>query len=297
MKRFILITFFILFLFPITSAQIMRQLNVTVDNQADGSSYINVSFRFTEEIKKIDFPFSGKISDLKVEKGKCEVRKELTNVLHCEPPSPYMIGETTVYAWFKGSGLTQKEGNITYFSFDIPILWDTDRVYVTVKLPDGLFLSDRVLLPLSPSGAEKKLEGKRIIISWLFMNKNPGDLIPIRIYYESLFSQTFIERFDYRLVVVPIFILVIGLIIIYKKLPKKTELVLSVLNEGERMIVDIIRKEGKERVDQRKIVSSSGFSKAKVSRIIQGLQGRGVVDVERTGRKNRVSLRKMIFKE
>jgi hypothetical protein len=275
----------------------MRQLNVTVDNQADGSSYINVSFRFTEEIKKIDFPFSGKISDLKVEKGKCEVRKELTNVLHCEPPSPYMIGETTVYAWFKGSGLTQKEGNITYFSFDIPILWDTDRVYVTVKLPDGLFLSDRVLLPLSPSGAEKKLEGKRIIISWLFMNKNPGDLIPIRIYYESLFSQTFIERFDYRLVVVPIFILVIGLIIIYKKLPKKTELVLSVLNEGERMIVDIIRKEGKERVDQRKIVSSSGFSKAKVSRIIQGLQGRGVVDVERTGRKNRVSLRKMIFKE
>jgi hypothetical protein len=199
----------------------MRQLNVTVDNQADGSSYINISFRFTEEIKKIDFPFSGKISDLKVEKGKCEVRKELTNVLHCEPPSPYIAGETTVYAWFKGSGLTQKEGNITYFFFDIPILWNTDRVYVTVKLPDGLFLSDRVLLPLSPSGAEKKIEGKNIITSWFFINKNPGDLIPIRIYYESLFSQTFIERFDYRLVVVPIFILVIGLIIIYKKLPKK----------------------------------------------------------------------------
>ena len=275
----------------------MRQLNVTVDNQADGSSNINITFKFTEEIKSIDFPFSGKISDLDFEKGKCEVRKGITNILHCEPPSPYMIGETTVYSWFKGSGLAERQGNITQFSFDIPILWTTDRIYVTVKLPEGMFLSDKVLLPISPSGAEKKIEGKRIITSWSFTNKDPGDVIPIRIYYESFFPQPFTERFDYRWIIVPIFILIIGLIIIYKKLPKKTELVLSVLNEGERMIVDIIRKEGKDRVDQRKIVSSSGFSKAKVSRIIQGLQGRGVVDVERTGRKNRVSLKKMIFKE
>jgi len=297
MKRFILAAIFILFLFPTVSSQIMRQLNVTVDIQPDGSSYMNVSFRFTEEIKKIDFPFSGKISDLGFEKGKCEVRKGLTNILHCEPPSPYMIGETIVYSWFKSSGLTQRQENITYFSFDIPILWNTDRIYVTVKLPGGMFLSDRVLLPISPSGAEKKIEGKNIIISWLFMNKSPGDVIPIRIYYESLFPQSLTERFDYRWIIVPIFILIVGMIIIYKKLPKKTELVLSVLNEGERMIVDIIRKEGQERVDQRKIVSSSGFSKAKVSRIVQGLQGRGVVDVERTGRKNRVSLKKIIFKE
>ena len=94
-----------------------------------------------------------------------------------------------------------------------------------------------------------------------------------------------------------IIVLIIGLFLIYKKLPKRAELVLSVLNEGERMIVDIIRKEGIEKVDQRKIVGLSGFSKAKVSRIIQGLQGRGVVDVERTGRKNRVSLKKTMFKE
>ncbi len=297
MKRFILVTFFIIFLFPTVSAQAMRNLNVTINIQEDGSSYMNVSFRFTEEIKKIDFPFSGKITDLNVEKGKCEVKKGLTAILHCEPPSPYMVGEIEVYTGFKGSGLTQRQGNITYFSFDIPILWDTDRIYVTVKLPDGMFLSDKVLLPISPSGAEKKFEGKNIIASWFFVNKRPGDVIPIRIYYESMYPQPITEHFDYRLIIVPIFVLIVGLFVIYKKLPKKAELVLSVLNEGERMIIEIIRKEGKERVDQRKIVSSSGFSKAKVSRIIQGLQGRGVVDVERTGRKNKVSLKKIIFKE
>jgi len=297
MKRFIIATFFILFLFQVVSAQTMRQLDITIDNRLDGFSYINISFRFTEEIKKIDFPFPGKISDLNFEKGKCEVRKELTTILHCEPPSPYVVGETTVYVWFKGTELTQREENITHFSFDIPILWDTDKISVTAKLPDGMFLSDRVLLPISPSGADKIIEGKRIIASWSFLNKKPGDVIPIRMYYESLFPQPLTEHFDYRFLILPIFVLIVGLVLIYKKLPKKTELVLSVLNEGERMIVDIIKKEGKERVDQRKIVDASGFSKAKVSRIIQGLQGRGVLDVERTGRKNRVSLKKIIFKE
>ena len=297
MKRFIIATFFILFLFQVVSAQTMRQLDITIDNRLDGFSYINISFRFTEEIKKIDFPFPGKISDLNFEKGKCEVRKGLTTILHCEPPSPYVVGETTVYAWFKGTELTQREENITHFSFDIPILWDTDKISVTAKLPDGMFLSDRVLLPISPSGADKIIEGKRIIASWSFLNKKPGDVIPIRMYYESLFPQPSIQNFDYRFLLLPIFVLIVGLVLIYKKLPKKTELVLSVLNEGERMIVDIIKKEGKERVDQRKIVGASGFSKAKVSRIIQGLQGRGVLDVERTGRKNRISLKKIIFKE
>jgi uncharacterized membrane protein len=135
------------------------------------------------------------------------------------------------------------------------------------------------------------------VIKWEFYNKNPGDLIPIRAYYESLFPPSIIEHFDYRFILIPISILVVGLIFIYRKLPKKTELVLSVLNEGERMIIDVIRKEGKEKVDQRKIVSLSGFSKAKVSRILKSLQERGVVDLERVGRKNRVSLRKVIFKQ
>jgi len=48
----------------------------------------------------------------------------------------------------------------------------------------------------------------------------------------------------------------------------------------------------KEKVDQRKIVSESGFSKAKVSRIIQNLVGRGVVESERIGRKNIIKLKK-----
>jgi uncharacterized membrane protein len=63
------------------------------------------------------------------------------------------------------------------------------------------------------------------------------------------------------------------------------------------MIVDIIKKENKEEVDQRRIVGESGFSKAKVSRIIQSLEERGVVESERIGRKNKIRLIRRFIKE
>ena len=56
----------------------------------------------------------------------------------------------------------------------------------------------------------------------------------------------------------------------------------------------IIKKEGKNEVDQRKIVAQVGFSKAKVSRIVQSLVGRGIVDVERVGKRNKITLKKII---
>lgn len=296
MKRFIILLILSLLLLPVASAQVMRQLNVSVDIQEDDLSDVEISFRFTEEIKQIDFPFSGDIQDLKTEKGECIVKKDIRNVLQCKPPSPFMVGEVTITTNFKGSGLTERRGNITYFSFDIPILWETDKVSVIVKLPDGMILTEEVLLPTSPSGVKIGSDGRRILTTWSFTDKNPGDVIPIRIYYEPLIPRP-VEKPVYGWMVALILVVVVGIIFIYRRVSKRSELILSVLNESERMIVDIIKKEGKEKVDQRKIVSLSGFSKAKVSRIIQSLVGRGVVKVERIGRRNRVSLRKIVLKE
>jgi uncharacterized membrane protein len=78
---------------------------------------------------------------------------------------------------------------------------------------------------------------------------------------------------------------------------KRSRLVLSVLNESERILVEIIQNQSEEKVDQRKIVGLSGFSKAKVSRIIQSLEERGIVESERTGRKNKIKLKKKFIKE
>jgi uncharacterized membrane protein len=205
-----------------------------------------------------------------------------------------MVGEITIKTNFKAEGLTKRYGNITLFSLDIPILWKTEIIRVDVKLPDGMFLAeDKVLLPISPSGAKKGIDGRRITVSWIFRNKRVGDLIPIRIYYEPLTPKP-IENFIYRWLGVFVLVFVVSIFFVYRSISKKSELVLSVLNEAERIVIDIIKKEGGKKVDQRKIVARSGFSKAKVSRIIKSLGDRGVISVERVGRKNRVSLKKII---
>jgi predicted transcriptional regulator len=276
----------------------MRQLNVSIDVNDDTSSDVRISFRFTEEIKEIIFPFEGEIKDIKTQYGECFVTQKVEKALHCKPPSPFMIGEITIITNFKAKGLTERHGNITLFSFDIPILWDTDMISMKVRLPDSVFIAeeDQVSLPISPSGAEKGIEGRRITASWVFRNKDAGDLIPIRIYYEGL-STTPIENFIYRWLFVVVLVFVVVIFFIYRSMSKRSELILSVLNEAERIVIDIVRKQGKDKVDQRKIVAQSGFSKAKVSRIIRSLESRGVISVEKIGRKNRISLRKISFKE
>lgn len=298
MKRFILIVVFGLLLLPSVSAQVMRRLNVTINVHEDGKADMGVSFRFTEEIKEVNFPLSTVIYDIETEDGKCIVKKEIKNILNCKPPSPFMVGEITIHTNFKTRGMVEKQGNISYFSVDIPILWNTDRALVIVKLPAGMVLTEDILLPISPSGVNVGSDGRRILAIWSFENKRNGDVIPIRIYYESLTPRTpIIEHFDYRWSIVLLLVVIIGMIFIYKRVSRKAEFILSVLNESERMIVDIVQKEEKKMTDQRKIVRLSGFSKAKVSRIVQSLEERGVVTVERIGRRNKITLKKRFIKE
>jgi len=298
MKRFMLFISLSLLLLPTVSAQVVRQLDISVDVEDDVWNDVEISFRFTEEIKEIIFPFEGEVKDIKTQYGECFVTKKIEKALHCRPPSPFMIGEVTIITNFKAKGLTERHENITLFSFDIPILWDTDRISVKIKLPGSVFIAeeDQVPLPISPSGVEKRIEGRKITASWVFKDKTAGDLIPIRIYYEGLPVGS-IESFVYRWLFAFVLVFVVAIFFIYRAMFKKSEFILSVLNEAERMVVDIIRKQGKDKVDQRKIVAQSGFSKAKVSRIIQSLESRGVISVKKIGRKNRVSLRKISFKK
>jgi len=296
MKRFIILVILSFFLLPVASAQVMRQLNTTIDVQDDGVCNAEIIFKFTDEIKEINFPFTGEIEDLTVKNGECIVKEDINKILQCKPPSPFMVGTIIITTKFSWNGLVDKRGNISFFFVDIPILWNTDEVSVIIKLPDKALLAEKVLLPISPSGYHIGSDGRRILTSWTFKNKRSGDVIPIRLYYEPISSKFIPEDLVYILIFVLILIVIVGTLFIFRKVSKKSELVLSVLNEPERLLIDIIRKEKKKQVDQRRIVSLSGFSKAKVSRIIQSLKERGIVETERIGRRNKIILKKKFMK-
>jgi len=274
----------------------MRQLNITIDIQKDRVCNAEIIFKFTDEIKKIDFPFTGKIEDLTVKNGECVIKEDINKILHCKPPSPFIVGTITIATKFKWNELVERRGNISFFSMDIPILWNTGEVSVIIKLPDRTLLAEKALLPISPSGYHIGTDGRRILASWSLRDKRPGDVIPIRLYYEPLSPEFILEDLVYILIFILIFIVIVGTLFIFKKVSKKSELVLSVLNENERLVVDILRKEKKKKVDQRRIVNLSGFSKAKVSRIIRSLEERGILESERIGRRNKITLKKKFIR-
>jgi len=297
MKRFTATLILLLLLFPIVSAQYMKKIDMNIDIDNLGNAKIDIFFKFTSKIREIDLPIEGKISEIKSDNGSCILLYQFQQVIVCKPLQPILSDELTLTLSFLAEGLVKSQGNVTLFAFDFPIMWETKEMTTTLRLPLGMALSDKIIIPTSPSYSEIGTDGRRIFIKWQFTSKNPEDIIPIRVYYEPISVQPTKNKF-YSLIIIAFSILLSVIVILYLSvIRKKPELVLSVLSEGERIIVEIIQNQQEEEVDQRKIVALSGFSKAKVSRIIQSLEERGVVETQRIGRKNKVKLKKKFVKE
>jgi hypothetical protein len=297
MKRFILISLIIFLSFDLALAQTIKEINTTIDIQSNGKTNIEIIFRFTDEIKEVQFPIPYEIYDLTFDGGKCYVEKSVKNVLICKPSSPFIVGQIIIKTNFRTEGMTTTKNNKTSFTFDIPILIDTERMNVVVKLPELMALVDNDLLPLSPSGANIGSDGRRIVLKWHFEDEFKGDIIPLRIYYENLNPTNFLQLIDFRWIIFFLLIIAVGVFLVYDRVSKKSSIVLSILNEAERTIVNIIQQTGGKDIDQRLLVKSSGFSKAKVTRVLQSLEARGVVSLTRIGRKNKVVLKKKFVEE
>ncbi|MCD6403346.1 MAG: winged helix-turn-helix transcriptional regulator [Candidatus Aenigmarchaeota archaeon] len=292
--KFFVLSFLILL--PLTHAERVRNLTFVIDIDEKNEITFDVYIRFTEELKEIRIPVPSKVEILETKGGECSYSEGIIKELVCKPPSPFMVGEISLSTKFRMKGLIKKFGNVSLFSFDIPIAYPTDNVKVEVVLPRGMFVSDAVEMPLSPSGSYSTVKEKRIIEIWEFSDKDPGDIIPIRVYYE-LSSQPINDFSEIltslRVIIVVIVIGFAGAIFYFsKKLREKKEEVLSILNLDEKIIVDLIRSHG-GKIDQRELVKFTDFSKAKVSRIIKDLKERGIVEVERRGRKNKVYLKEI----
>ena len=278
MKRFISLFASFFLLLPFVSAQV-NEFNVEGIINQNGTTSFHFSLS-TEGVKRIRIPFSFPLSDVREVNAECKLEKNGRNVLDCLPEGK------NFEVYFLAENLIEKK-EIDSFHFEFPSLWEIKDLSLTVKLPEGMGFSSKVMLPIWPSSASVGSDGRRIFANWKFEDVKPGDTIAVRVYYEYVVPPP--PGLDYRWFILPALIILIVGILVYREVSKKSKLILSVLNENERRVVEII-KGGV--VDQRKIVKLSGFSKAKVSRIIQSLESRGIVKVERIGRRNKVTLKK-----
>ena len=163
------------------------------------------------------------------------------------------------------------------------------RLTFKVILPEGTALSKAT--PYMPFDASNSTDGRNIFVVWNRENVVGGEVFTAQVSYEK-FSQ------DQAVLIAGIFAVVaiaaIGAIVFRRKFTMR--MALPVMRPDEKKVMEKIIQ-NKSGVNQKVIVEESGYSKAKVSKVLKSLAERGVLKLERIGRSNRIFLQSNIEKK
>jgi uncharacterized membrane protein len=176
------------------------------------------------------------------------------------------------------------EGNIFKETFDIP---EVDNFILIVKLPEGMGLKYPVEDSYSPTYALVGSDGRRPVITW--QRENYSGQFQATVAFESVI----VAGLPLGLIIAALVILGAGASLFYifylKSKEEGIKVVYPVLKTDEKAVFDAIMKHGTG-VNQKLVVKDSGYSKAKVSKVLNSLQERNLVKLERIGRSNKVHL-------
>ncbi|MFH1229824.1 MAG: hypothetical protein V1678_05390 [Candidatus Aenigmatarchaeota archaeon] len=188
------------------------------------------------------------------------------------------------------SNSVREKGGYLLFSDSFKIVNDTKILTVLIKLPEGSGLKQPTESSYIPQGALIGSDGRRPIINWVANDLEAGGRFEVSIAFERLTEE---NVFPLEMIVVVILIVFSGFAIFYRFYwrAKRVNIILPVLKKDEKMIFNIIMKSGSG-VNQKVIVKESGYSKAKVSKVLSSLRERGLVKLERIGRSNKIYIEK-----
>ncbi|MFH0837122.1 MAG: hypothetical protein V1870_03255 [Candidatus Aenigmatarchaeota archaeon] len=270
-------------------------INIKDDNSIEWSTILN----YSEQIDKSDYFIFTRIYDVRVYSNNEDVipfelvQKDVGSLIITKDLAKY--NTTLIRYEFKSNNQVTGYDSFRVFRHGLSITDNLEYFSITVKLPVGATLVDKLKLkgtsmaPFEPAYGQEGSDGQRILVSWELKNPRLGEPVNIILLYENI--QLGLEI---SFVISIIFILVIGSVLVtyyFRKMKFDMKSILSVLSDGERKIMEIIIREKK--VDQRIIVRETDFSKAKVSRIIQSLTARGLIDTTPKGRTKLIAIKPM----
>jgi len=187
----------------------------------------------------------------------------------------------------------------SYFLFtDSFIITDNIKTLtVLVKLPEATGLREPIESSYTPSDALKGSDGRRLILNWLRNDLKIGERFDVSIAFEetgSIIPSEFPMEYLIVIIIISFSAFVLFYQFYYKN--KDIKLIFPVLKKDEKIIFNSIMKHGNG-VNQKVIVRDSGYSKAKVSKVLKSLNERGLIRLERIGRSNKVYMQKNIEKK
>lgn len=233
-------------------------------------------------ISELSYTVDGSIEDLQVYSRDGSVAFSLE-----KGPHSYLVV----------SGLSDKGHLKLIFKTDAPLLKRDDESETLFKVRYPLNVRNfslRLILPenslpastrdaysIFPSPTDTFIEEGRYNIVWELKGIREGEELT----FTASFSPTKKSFVPHILVLMIIVISAAGLLI-YRR--KKEELFMRGLDEDERRVVRLLKA---EKEDQKEIQNELGFSKVKMTRVVQKLEGKGLIRKEKTGRRNKLFLK------
>jgi len=163
--------------------------------------------------------------------------------------------------------------------------------HTTLKLPEGSVLASEIkkngesLSAVYPTPDRIYSDGKRIILYWA--TKELGSEHSFRVF--AMYTDT---KGSYTFVIWLVLGLLIGAAIVYFKLGYRHEKVTRMLlSRDEEEIYNLIVASGGE-ILQEDIVRETGYSKAKVSKLVRNLEAKRIIKKEPYKKTNRLLLKK-----
>ncbi len=252
------------------------------------------------ELTEFSYPVSDRIENLVVTDSKGSL----------ESSFDYKGGKTIVKSKFRHP-ISQGENYTITFKFDLPdrvsvkgdtyilssthsLLANVKRFKLKITLPEGYGVAEEGVSP----EAKISSDGRHVILIWDVKEPIPAEFreFKVIVLYERLGIPS---SFYYYTIIAVISILLVFLIYRYlrsrkidiftkKDLSDKIEILKG---DEQRIMKLIIDCDG---IDQREIIKKTGFSKAKVSKILSELEKRNIIFKKQLGRKNKIFLTKKV---
>lgn len=277
---------------PAGMAAQLENWTISVSLNDDRTAEWVVNLTYKENVSRSDYFILGRITGLEMTAGdrfiECTTPvRDVGTLVLCEN-----INASSVSYRFRALDQVSLIQGLSSFKHRLSITQLADYFSMTVKLPLGTGLveqsklADTGLSPFEPAWGKEASDGRRIFVQWEVREPRLGETLETSVIYERIASSE-----SASLVLIPVMIAAFFIFIYVVRRRFFVKNILPMLTESERKVVEILLREKKD-VDQREVVKETDFSKPKVTRILQDLEARGLVERIRRGRKNAIRLRK-----
>jgi hypothetical protein len=205
---------------------------------------------------------------------------------------PYEIRDCQIYTGGKNielsyvtSSFIEKTNGKYYFVHNFVFPINANRGEIKLALDEGFIVDSSEIFP---AGSEIKSDGKSIILVWNYKDKKAGDNIPLFVPFASVKYD-----WDYILIILAI-ILALALIIwglyYFIKFKKKKGNYENYLIDAEKKVIEELKKADRNEMWQKQLQLKTGFSKAKLSRVVRNLESRNLIKKIPFGNTNKIRL-------